>query len=219
MAYHLNKKIFAVSVAMILSTASANTLAQNPLENFISGMKKITEQGEKDRAAIRNNQQPSDSSGPGLAGTRGNIASVEVAEEPQATPAKIAFPKDKKTAMAVDEAMPLIKKIVSMHRCMKNNAALRQWNFDAIPGVDMMKFVNVYWPKTGLPIEKMEYHDNNRCLNASTIDQFAKPAENALLFRAVYFAGDSGETDNFLYLLMKTDDGWKIRQFERGPRG
>lgn len=207
-----------ISAALILSSASGSIMAQNPVENFLSGIKKISEQGEKDRAAIRANQQASESSGSGAIGQNGNFAPTEAAEEPQATPTQIVLSKDKKTAIAVEEAMPLIKKIVSMHRCMKNNASMRQWNFDAPPGVDMMKFGNVYWPKNNLPIEKMQYHDNRKCLSAKVIDQFAKPAANALLFRVVYFADDSGETDNFLYLFVKMDDGWKIRQLERGQR-
>lgn len=218
MDFHFKNKIIGVSAALILSSASGSILAANPLENFISGIKKINEQGEKDRAAIRANQQVPEASSPGTAGKNGNFVTTEVPEETQATPTQITLSKDKKTAIAVEEAMPLIKKIVAMHRCMKNNGDLRQWNFDALPGVDMMKFANVYWPKTMLPIEKMQYHDNNKCLSAKVIDQFSKPAENALLFRAVYFADDSGETDNFLYLFMKTDDGWKIRQFERGHK-
>ena len=74
------------------------------------------------------------------------------------------------------------------------------------------------FPKAKWPIEDMKYHDNNRYVSANTIDQFSKPADNASLFRVVYFANDSGETANFLYLFIKTDDGCKIRQFERGQR-
>jgi hypothetical protein len=42
------------------------------------------------------------------------------------------------------------------------------------------------------------------------------PALNALQFRAVYYADDSGETISYLYLIKKSDDGtWKLAQFNR----
>ena len=57
----------------------------------------------------------------------------------------------------------------------------------------------------------MKYHNTNKCVSVSTIDQWTMPALNALQFRAVYFADDSGETFNFYYLFKKSDDGsWKI---------
>jgi hypothetical protein len=212
LAFHLNNRIFTLCAALISASASGSSMAQSPLENLLIGMKKIAERSERASAALKSNQQFADSSGSARAG----FASVEGAEEPQATPTKISLPKDRKMAAAVDEAMPLIKKIVSMHRCMKNNGALRQWNFDAVPGVDMTSLNIPGMPKLRLPIEKMQYHDNNRCLNANVIDQFSMPADNALSFRAVYFASDSGETANFSYLFIKTDDGWKIKQFQQG---
>lgn len=206
-------------IALALYAASSALMAANPIEDFLTGLKKISEQGEKDRAAIRARQQnPATAQQFVGTGQTGELVIAEVAEEKQATPTQFTIPKDKKTAIAIEEARPLIKKIVAMHRCMKSNADLRQWNFDAVPGVDMTSFTNPYWPKVMLPIEKMQYHDNNKCLSAKVIDQFSKPAENALIFRTIYFADDSGETDNFLYLFIKTDDGWKIRQFERGHK-
>lgn len=212
--YMQNTIVLAVVVG--LCTFVDPVMAGYPLEDIAnkvsSDLKAINDKGEKNRAAIGAKQQG------GTATPGGEMALKEAPEEKQDKPTQVSMPKDKKTAAAIEEAMPLITKIVSLHRCMKNNSGLRQWNFDAVSGVDMMKFVNIYWPKTGLPIEKMEYHDNNKCLSAKTLDQFSMPAMNALLFRAVYFADDSGETDNYLFLFMKTDDGWKIKQFERGRK-
>lgn len=224
MVFCLKNQVVSVGVTLVLCVASSSLMAANPIEDFLTGIKKITEQGEKDRAAIRARQQvvepaPLQVAGQtGGTGQTGSLITTETAEEKQLTPTQVTISKDKKTAVAIEEAMPLIKKIVSMHRCMKANGDIRQWNFDALPGVDMTKFTNVYWPKTMLPIEKMQYHDNNKCLSAKVIDQFSMPAANALLFRAVYFADDSGEIDNFIYLFIKTDDGWKIREFERGRK-
>jgi hypothetical protein len=137
-------------IALISASASGSSMAQSPLENLLIGMKKIAEQSERASAALKSNQQFADSSGSARAG----FASVEGAEEPQATPTKISLPKDRKMAAAVDEAMPLIKKIVSMHRCMKNNGALRQWNFDAVPGVDMTSLNIPGMPKLRLPLKR-----------------------------------------------------------------
>jgi hypothetical protein len=42
------------------------------------------------------------------------------------------------------------------------------------------------------------------------------PAMNALQFRTVYFADDSGETLKYQFLFKKMDDGsWKIDTFEK----
>lgn len=216
-------KVQALNIvaAALLCAFNAPAIAGNPLEDLLNKVgndfKKINEQGERDRAAITAGQQGNASS-QATGGTEqaGGMAIVQEQEETQSKPTKLIIPKDKRTAAAIEEAKPLIQKVVSMHRCLKDNKGLRQLNFDAVPGTDMMRYVNPYWPKTGLPIENMKYHDNNKCLRAQTLDQFSMPAMNALLFRAIYFADDSGETANFLYLFMKTDEGWKIRQFESG---
>lgn len=137
----------------------------------------------------------------------------------QSKPTQLIVPDDKKVAAAMTEALPTIKKILSIHQCLKNSAGLRQMNFYAVPGSDMTRFENSYdsTHTFGLPIYRMEYHDKNKCLSVQALDQWVMPALNALLFRAVYFADDSGETSNFIYLFQKTDDGsWKIAQFERG---
>lgn len=135
----------------------------------------------------------------------------------QSKPTQLIVPSDKVVAAAMNEALPTIKKILSIHQCLKNSAGLRQMNFYAVTGVDMTRYENPYDSTIGLPIVNMKYHDKNKCLSVQAIDQWSMPALNALLFRAVYFADDSGETANFLYLFKKTDDGsWKIAQFERG---
>lgn len=134
----------------------------------------------------------------------------------QSKPTQLIVPEDKNVAAAMSEALPTIKKILSIHQCLKNSAGLRQMNFYAVPGMDMSRYENPYNSTIGLPIVNMEYHDKNKCLSVQALDQWAMPALNALLFRAVYFADDSGETSNFIYLFKKTDDGsWKIAQFEK----
>lgn len=146
----------------------------------------------------------------------GGFATAEQPEASQSKPTQVIIPKDKRTAAAIDEAMPTIKKILSIHQCLKENAGLRQMNYFAVTGMDMLKYGNPYNAKIGLPIVNMQYHDNNKCLSVQSLDHWSMPALNALLFRAVYFADDSGEVANFLYLFKKVDDGsWKIAQFEQ----
>ena len=61
----------------------------------------------------------------------------------------------------------------------------------------------------------MKYHDHNKCVRVSALDQWTMPALNALEFRTVYFADDSGETVNFRYLFKKIDDGsWMLDDFK-----
>lgn len=137
----------------------------------------------------------------------------------QSKPTQLIVPDDKNVAAAMTEALPTIKKILSIHQCLKNSAGLRQMNIYAVPGMDMTRFENPYdtTHTFGLPIYGMEYHDKNKCLSVQTLDEWAMPALNALVFRVVYFADDSGETSNFIYLFKKTNDGsWKVSQFERG---
>jgi len=48
------------------------------------------------------------------------------------------------------------------------------------------------------------------------IDQWKMPALNALAFRVVYFADDSGESDVFFYYLRKSAAGnWQLERFHR----
>ena len=146
---------------------------------------------------------------PGRAQT-GGVAMAAQPEAGHSKPIQMIIPNDKRTAAAIDEALPTMKKVLSIHQCVKNSDSLRQMNIYAIPGADMASQMGGNW---NFPISGwyMKYHDQNKCLRVSTLDQWAMPALNALKFRAVYFADDSGETFNFYYLFKKSDDGsWKI---------
>lgn len=130
--------------------------------------------------------------------------------------AQITISSDSRTREAADSALPLIKKALSLHQCMKTPDSLRILNADAVPGVDLTK-VDPRWSipnannSTGGIGVKMQYHDLNKCVDVRAVDQWAMPALNALTFRVVYFAADSGETVNFKFSLRKIDDGsWKI---------
>ena len=134
------------------------------------------------------------------------IASVET----QKQPTQLIIPNDKSAAEAMDAAMPNIKKVISLHRCMKTSDSLRLLNFYAVPGLD---FKDEFYRGYGYPnsTAHTKYHDRNNCISARTMDQWSKPALNALQFRVVYFADDSGETVNFQYGFKRAEDGsWKL---------
>lgn len=192
--------------ALMLSACAQNSPVDALLNKVQSDFAAINAKSEQDRAEIRARQQ------------QGNAGMGNVVARPDDNAAELVIPltipKDKKVGKAVEEALPTIKKIIALHQCMKNKDGLRQMNFYAVPGVDMTRVVSTY--AGHFPMERMQFHDRNKCLRVQSMDQFSMPALNALLFRAVYFADDSGETSNFLYLFMRADDGsWQIKKFER----
>ena len=132
----------------------------------------------------------------------------------QSKPVQIISPKDKRVALAVDEAMPTINKVLAIHQCVQNWESQRQLNMYGVPGVNMASggiFADSSYPDSQV---FMKFHDRNKCVSITTLDQWTMPALNALQFRAVYLAEDSGETISFLYLFKKMDDGsWKLAQF------
>lgn len=131
---------------------------------------------------------------------------------------QMVIPSDKRTSEAIDAALPNIKKMLAIHQCIKSGEALRQLNYLAIPGRDMAQPDNGWWDATSrFPNSSvmMKYHDRNKCLSVRALDQWTMPALNALQFRAVFFADDSGETVNFAYLFKKLDDGsWKLESLK-----
>ena len=136
--------------------------------------------------------------------------SVVASVETQKLPTQLIVPNDKSAAEAMDAAMPNIKKVISLHRCMKTSDSLRLLNFYAVPGLD---FKDEFYRGYGYPnsTAHTKYHDRNNCISARTMDQWSKPALNALQFRVVYFADDSGETVNFQYGFKRAEDGsWKL---------
>ncbi len=140
----------------------------------------------------------------------GAMASATPASKEQQT--KLTVPTDQRTREAMEAALPAIKKILSIHQCIKVTDGMLQLNHMAVPGVSFAGAWNLY-PNNAY---FMKYHDRNNCVSVRAIDNWAMPALNALQFRAVYFAEDSGETINFSYLMKKVDDGsWKLQTIER----
>lgn len=150
----------------------------------------------------------------------GGSGGVAMAAKPagQGKPTQLVVPSDKRTAAAIDEAMPTVKKILGIHQCIKDGESRRQMNVYAVPGVNLAQGGAGFGSEAYYPNSTwyMKYHNYDKCVSVTTLDQWVMPALNALQFRAVYFADDSGETVNFGYLLKKQDDGsWKIADLRR----
>lgn len=139
---------------------------------------------------------------------------AQSAEAAQGTPTQLIIPNDKSVAAAMDAAMPNIKKVIALNRCMKSGDNMRMLNFHAVTGRNFGDIGNSYsYPNR---IDEMRYHDRNKCVAARTMDQWSMPALNALRFRVVYFAEDSGETVNFQYEFKRVEDGsWKLDSLRR----
>lgn len=188
---------------IIIGLAMGLSGCESMVEKVKSDFDAINQNGAQERARIR-----------GEAKT-GGVAMAAQPEAGQSKPAQIIIPKDKRTATAIDEALPMVKKVLAIHQCVKDWQSLRLMNIYAVPGTDMsaVGYAGYNYPNYS---SFMRYHDRNKCVSVSTLDQWTMPALNALQFRAVYFADDSGETVNFLYLFKKMDDGsWKIAQFRQ----
>ena len=123
-----------------------------------------------------------------------------------ATKTQLVIPKDEKIKSAIDAALPNIKKILSIHSCLIDPQGLRLLNQYAMPGVNLESHgFGSGGPVP--PIMTMQYHNKNKCVGVRSIDQFSMPALNALQYRVVYFANDSGETRSYQFLLQKSEDG------------
>jgi hypothetical protein len=215
----LNVRTLGVVLGSVLFAATGAALAGNPVEDLLkkveSDFKAINDQGERERAEIRaRHQREADA-------RNGNAVVAQATEQPKEALPPIQFitPKDAKTNAAIDAALPMIKKVLAIHMCARttqkhgldSEGALLPLNTLAIPGVSIS---NNSYPHS-FPNSKsfMTYHDFAKCVSIRAIDQFAMPALNALTFRVVYFAEDSGETVNFGFLFKKADDGsWRIAQ-------
>ena len=141
----------------------------------------------------------------------GGFAMAVQPEAGQQKQVQLVVPNDKRTAAAMDEALPVIKKVLGIQQCVRESSSLRLTNVYAVPGVDMSSVNGGWFPNQN---QFMRYHDKNKCVSVRTLDQWTMPALNAIQFRIVFFADDSGETVNFQSLYKKMDDGsWKVAAF------
>lgn len=124
---------------------------------------------------------------------------------------QLVLTNHKATNTAIEAATPVIKTILAIHQCISNERGLLFLNKYAMPGVNMVS----NWDLARYPNNSflLRYHDYNKCVDIRSVDQFSMPALNALNFRVVYFASDSGETVNFFFRMRRIDDGsWLLAE-------
>jgi hypothetical protein len=167
----------------------------------LAGCQEAMQQLNRDLAALNNAPKP------------GTMARMPEGGKDQQT--QLIVPADTRVREAMEAALPTVKKVLAIHQCVKTHDGLLQLNQWAVPGADLRR-----WGQGGsFPnhYDWMRYHDRNKCVGVRAIDNWSMPALNALRFRAVFFADDSGETINFTYLLKRTDDGsWLVETFRQG---
>lgn len=142
-----------------------------------------------------------------------------------ATPAKnagkntqLVVPTDKAVAQAMEDALPVVKKVVGIHQCTMDKQSLRMLNAYGIPGSNFQDYYpQGFYGWSGYVGGDWRYHEKSTCPSVQLIDQWRMQALNALSFRVAYFADDSGESDIFTYRLRKSSAGtWQLEGFHRG---
>lgn len=117
------------------------------------------------------------------------------------TETRIEVPNDPRVTEAFNAALPNIKRVLGIHKCIKNDDGMRLLNREAVPGVAM---IESYWAYPNSR-SNVKYHDRHKCMTVRAIDHVSMPALNALVMRVVYFADDSGETINFSLMFKKLE--------------
>jgi hypothetical protein len=197
----MSSKIFPL---IAITSAVLSGCAAGQIEKFNQDLNSLN-------AALAGSKRPA-SQGP--MGATSMAVMPAAAQENSKSSLQLEIPDEPRTQAAMDAALPTIKKVLSIHQCIKDGG-MHQLNFYAIPGVDMNQAA---WQQTGWPNSwmNMKYHDRNKCVNVRAIDRVSMPALNALKFRVVYFADDSGETVNFEYLFKNVGDNtWKLEATAR----
>lgn len=125
---------------------------------------------------------------------------------------QIATSSNKAVAKAMNDALPMISEFVGIHRCALDKDSLLHLNSYGVPGRNFqdMNALRHYVIVGG----DWKYHEKNICPAVKAIDRWQAPALNALRFRVVFFADDSGESDTFEYSLRKSSEGiWQLDDF------
>lgn len=155
-----------------------------------------------------------------------NSGSTTVAGAPRlATPAKtpgkntqLIVPTDKTAAQAMEDALPVVKKVIAIHQCTIDKQSLRMLNTYGLPGSNFQDYYpQGFYGWNGFVGGDWRFHEKSICPSVQLIDQWKMQALNALSFRVVYFADDSGESDTFTYRMRKSSIGtWQLEGFHRG---
>jgi hypothetical protein len=124
------------------------------------------------------------------------------------TQTRLVLPTNPRAKQAAKDALPNIKKILSVHRCVVDPGSLL-----LLRPYIMVGATNV-WPYLySAPVSRLRYHDKKKCLSVQAIDDWNMPALNALIFRAVFISDISGETIHYYYLMKKEDEQtWKLER-------
>lgn len=156
------------------------------------------------------NQSLAAGSANSTSGAAPTVGLAQKTEPGKSAATQLIVPPDKAAAAALDSALPTIKKVIGLHECMKDASSARLFSPYAVPGGENNIFANLYYPEFS-PIVRTKFHDKNKCVGVRVIDQVALLALNALQFRVVYLAEDSGEANNFQMQFLKSGDGsWKL---------
>lgn len=132
---------------------------------------------------------------------------TQAQREPEGSGIKteLVIPANLRTKQAMEAALPKIQEVLSIHRCIKTVDGLRLMNIHAVPGMIVER--SSLNPSMQYPMSWMRYHNKNQCVSVRSIDEWSMPALNALQFRAVFFAQDSGETASYRMTFRKMDSG------------
>lgn len=176
----------------------------------LTGCQKSLEQLNRDlKAANDSMRQQNELSRANKPGVMAQMPSSASGTEDQAA-TQLIVPNDPKMREAMEAALPTIKRVLSIHQCVNHPDGMLQLNKWAVPGVNLSGGVRWQYPNG-----RTEYHDRSKCMSVRSIDNWAMPALNALQFRAVYFADDSGETSNYRYFMKKGEDGsWRVQRID-----
>jgi hypothetical protein len=145
--------------------------------------------------------------------------------EEKSAPVQLIAPKNKEALAAMYEAMPVIERVLGVHRCLQSvqgrqeAESLRLLNVYAVPGRDMTKVGRADY---GFPnSQSVSYqnsfsgHNRSECVSVSVLDQWVMLEKNSLQFHVTYIANDTGKTIQYQFLFKKTeDDLWKLETFE-----
>jgi hypothetical protein len=135
--------------------------------------------------------------------------------EEKSAPVQLIAPKNKEVLAAMYEAMPVIERVLGVHRCLQTEESLRLLNIYAIPGRDMTRIparnnrLDDLFPNTAL-------HHSRLCFSVSVLDQWVKLEMNSLQFNVTYIANDTGDSIRYQFAFKKTDDDlWKLETFQK----
>jgi len=132
--------------------------------------------------------------------------------EEKSAPVQLIAPKNKEALAAMYEAMPVIERVLGVHRCLRTQESLRLLNVYAVPGRDMtqMSANRIY----ELIPNSSYSHASGLCFSVSVLDQWVVLEKNSLQFNVTYIADDTGDRTRFQYTFKKTeDDLWKLETF------